>query len=92
MIPSTGCVIAHRQSTIAHADRIVVLENSWVVEQGPHQELMQRSGSYHKRVELQVRPPLDSAADIASETALVTCSPVRDPRADPYLRLDGPGP
>ncbi len=63
----TGFIIAHRLSTIAHADRIVVLENGWVVEQGSHQELMRRSGSYHEMVELQVRPPLDSAADIAGE-------------------------
>ena len=54
----TGFIIAHRLSTIAHADHIVVLDGGWIVEQGSHRELMQRSGSYREMVELQLRPPL----------------------------------
>lgn len=43
----TTFVIAHRLSTIMHADRIVVLVEGKVVEQGAHEELMERRGVYH---------------------------------------------
>ena len=47
-------IIAHRLSTIAHADKIVFLEEGRVVEQGSHQELMDREdGHYRTFVELQ---------------------------------------
>ena len=43
----TSFVIAHRLSTIQAADTIVVMESGRVVEQGPHQELLDRRGFYH---------------------------------------------
>jgi ATP-binding cassette subfamily B multidrug efflux pump len=43
----TSFVIAHRLSTIRNADVILVLENGAVVEQGSHDELLARGGSYH---------------------------------------------
>ena len=43
----TTFVIAHRLSTIMHADRIVVLVDGKIVEQGTHDELMERRGVYH---------------------------------------------
>jgi ATP-binding cassette subfamily B protein/subfamily B ATP-binding cassette protein MsbA len=46
-------VIAHRLSTIRHADRIIVLDEGAIVEEGPHDELMARSGLYRDMVELQ---------------------------------------
>ena len=49
----TTIVVAHRLSTIRHADRICVLENGQMVEIGSHQELMQNKGRYHQLYGLQ---------------------------------------
>lgn len=49
----TALVVAHRLSTIRHADLIVVLEQGRIVEQGTHSQLMQLQGRYHQLVQLQ---------------------------------------
>ncbi|MBS1570847.1 MAG: ABC transporter ATP-binding protein [Bacteroidetes bacterium] len=49
----TSLVIAHRLSTIQKADLIVVMERGEIVEQGTHQELMDKNGVYRKLVDLQ---------------------------------------
>ncbi|MBK7002207.1 MAG: lipid A export permease/ATP-binding protein MsbA [Rhodoferax sp.] len=42
----TTLVIAHRLSTVMHADRIIVMESGQIVETGTHQQLMQNNGAY----------------------------------------------
>lgn len=49
----TSIVVAHRLSTIQHADLIVVLEKGEITELGTHEALMQSSGSYRRLIEMQ---------------------------------------
>jgi ABC transporter fused permease/ATP-binding protein len=50
----TTIIVAHRLSTVRDADRIVVIDGARVVEQGGHDELMARRGTYHRLVEHQL--------------------------------------
>jgi ATP-binding cassette subfamily B protein len=50
----TAIVIAHRLSTVARADRVLVLEGGKVVESGPHAALMAAGGTYRRLVERQL--------------------------------------
>jgi len=49
----TTFIVAHRLSTITHADRIVVIENGEITEIGSHEELMRKQGSYYNLYEIQ---------------------------------------
>ena len=51
----TTLVIAHRLSTIRNADRIVVIVSGEIVEEGTHEELLDRKGEYHKLYNMQFR-------------------------------------
>jgi subfamily B ATP-binding cassette protein MsbA len=51
----TVFVIAHRLSTIRNANRIVVLSNGEIIEQGTHEELMAFNGEYRRLYDLQFR-------------------------------------
>ena len=58
----TVFVIAHRLSTIRRADRILVLENGRITQQGTHQELILSGGLYAELVELQTSGYRDTPA------------------------------
>jgi subfamily B ATP-binding cassette protein MsbA len=51
----TVFVIAHRLSTVVHADQILVLERGEIVERGTHAELLAMRGVYHRLHEAQLR-------------------------------------
>ena len=56
MAGRTSIVIAHRLSTVQHADRIVVLDAGRIVETGRHDELLEiENGLYRKLHALQFR-------------------------------------
>ena len=50
----TMLMVAHRLSTIQHADNIIVLSHGKIVEQGNHQELLRQRGSYYRLYTLQI--------------------------------------
>jgi len=58
----TNVVIAHRLSTVLHADRIVVLERGRIVQVGPHERLLAESGLYRRLYETQFRSVAQAAA------------------------------
>ena len=49
----TSIVIAHRLSTIRNADKIIVIEQGRITEEGTHTELISRKGTYAKLIEMQ---------------------------------------
>ena len=49
----TTFVVAHRLSTITHADRIILIEHGEIVEDGSHDELMAKQGGYHRLFQVQ---------------------------------------
>lgn len=53
MTNRTSIVIAHRLSTIQKADSIIVLQNGEIVEQGNHEELLAKKGTYYNLVNMQ---------------------------------------
>ena len=55
----TSIVIAHRLSTILKADRILVVKDGVIAEQGSHEELLARNGTYRELYETQFRQILD---------------------------------
>ena len=57
MTGRTVLVIAHRLSTIQRADRIVVIQDGRIVEEGGHEELLAHNAQYRKLYDLQFQSP-----------------------------------
>ena len=55
MAGRTSLVVAHRLSTILHADEILVLQHGEIKERGSHRELLAQGGVYHRLYQLQLR-------------------------------------
>ncbi len=53
----TSIIIAHRLSTVRNADRIIVIDNGEIVEEGSHAELVKKGGLYSHLYEMQFREP-----------------------------------
>ena len=64
MAERTSFVIAHRLSTIKRADRILVIEEGRIVEQGSHAELLQAGGRYYRLYTQQFRKEMEQEYDL----------------------------
>ena len=60
----TVIIIAHRLSTVERADRIIVIDKGTVVEQGTHQQLLERKGMYTSLVKRQLLDSENSAIGV----------------------------
>jgi ATP-binding cassette subfamily B protein len=49
----TMLIVAHRLSTIQHADNIIVMSHGEVIEQGNHAQLLEQKGRYYRLYQLQ---------------------------------------
>ncbi len=63
MAGRTTFVIAHRLSTVAAADRIIVVVDGRIVEEGRHEDLIARGGAYYKLYHMQFGGGPDEASD-----------------------------
>ncbi|KAI4471553.1 atp-binding cassette sub-family b [Holotrichia oblita] len=95
----TTIIIAHRLSTIREADRIVVLRDGVVVEQGTHDQLMLTKGEYHKLVTTQVTTDVtpamkkdlkrvDSVAEDEDQDIIAEVTKVLSNTDDDYVRRE----
>jgi ATP-binding cassette subfamily B protein len=54
-------IIAHRLSSLTHADEIIVLDKGCVIERGSHTELIAQGGAYAELYQLQAKPTATAA-------------------------------
>ena len=62
----TTFVIAHRLSTVHRADKIIVMREGRIAEQGTHRELLEAGGLYREIYDLQLRPQEEVMREIES--------------------------
>ncbi len=63
---ATTLVIAHRLSTLAHADRIIAIDGGRIVQTGTHAELASQPGLYRRLWEIQTRTETDLSREAAA--------------------------
>jgi ATP-binding cassette subfamily B protein len=66
----TSFVIAHRLSTIRRANRILVIENGRIAEQGTHAELLRLGGHYYRLYTQQFRHELEAQYGLADAVGM----------------------
>ncbi|MGE0724158.1 MAG: ABC transporter ATP-binding protein [Alphaproteobacteria bacterium] len=71
----TTLIIAHRLSSVIGADRILVLDQGRVAEEGTHGQLMQRGGAYHRLMAAQAAEASGAAEPLAAAAAEPEPSP-----------------
>lgn len=76
----TTLVIAHRLSTVEHADKIIVMDEGCIVEVGNHQELLARDGHYAKLYRMQFK-------DMDTDTRIEPAMLVHDIHTEANARL-----
>ncbi|WP_020203169.1 MULTISPECIES: ABCB family ABC transporter ATP-binding protein/permease [Cupriavidus] len=67
----TTLLIAHRLSTVVHADQILVMDHGRVVERGTHAELMRMDGRYAEMWRIQARSAAQNATPVEDATLAV---------------------
>jgi ATP-binding cassette subfamily B protein len=78
----TSFVIAHRLSTIRRANRILVIENGHIAEQGSHAELLRQRGHYYRLYTQQFRHQLEVAYGVAEDEVISEKGEVLSEAAD----------
>ncbi len=63
---ATTLVIAHRLSTLAHADRVIVLDHGRIIQTGTHAELSAQDGLYRRLWQIQTNVETDLKAELKS--------------------------
>ena len=61
---STMLVVAHRLSTIQHSNKIIVMQQGEIVEEGSHQELLKQKGIYYSLYQLQYEDQKTDGSDL----------------------------
>jgi ATP-binding cassette subfamily B protein len=82
----TSIAIAHRLSTLRNADRILVLDQGRLIEEGSHEALMARDGMYARLVRIQTQVSSQTSVDglvlAEAQTATATAEPQEQDRPD----------
>ena len=82
----TMLIVAHRLSTIQHADNIILLSKGKIIEQGNHQELLHQKGRYYQLYTLQYQKPQRTGKQLCQKV----CPQAKAHDRDIVVVHDGP--